>query len=109
MKAFNELTPAQVERLALLSEELGEAQQAIGKIVRHGYASMHPNHLRGPNNRQHLEQELGDVQFAVELLCVTDLDDDGIERGRCEKIDNVWDHLHHQDEARKRYEERWHL
>lgn len=31
---FNGLTPAEAERLALLLEELGEAQQAIGKILR---------------------------------------------------------------------------
>ena len=42
MKHFNQLTPAEAERLALLLEELGEAQQAIGKILRHGYASTHP-------------------------------------------------------------------
>ncbi len=40
--AFNGLTDAQAERLALLLEELGEAQQAIGKILRHGYESMSP-------------------------------------------------------------------
>lgn len=39
---FNGLTPAEAERLALLSEELGEAQQAIGKILRHGYDSSNP-------------------------------------------------------------------
>jgi hypothetical protein len=36
---FNGLAPAETERLALLLEELGEAQQAIGKILRHGYES----------------------------------------------------------------------
>ena len=35
--AFNKLSAAEAERLALLLEELGEAQQAIGKILRHGY------------------------------------------------------------------------
>lgn len=34
---FNQLTNAQAERLHILLEELGEAQQAIGKILRHGY------------------------------------------------------------------------
>lgn len=40
MEHFNQLSPAEAERLALLSEELGEAQQAIGKILRHGQPSM---------------------------------------------------------------------
>lgn len=34
---FNDLSNAELERLALLLEELGEAQQVIGKILRHGY------------------------------------------------------------------------
>lgn len=38
-KFSNKLNDAQSERLALLLEELGEAQQAIGKILRHGYQS----------------------------------------------------------------------
>jgi hypothetical protein len=43
MDHFNRLTPAEAERLALLLEELGEAQQIIGKILRHGYESYHPD------------------------------------------------------------------
>lgn len=43
MKNFNGLSPAETERLALLSEEMGEVQQAIGKILRHGYESIHPD------------------------------------------------------------------
>ena len=34
---FNELSPAEVERLAILAEEMGEAIQVIGKVLRHGY------------------------------------------------------------------------
>jgi hypothetical protein len=40
MEYFNSLTPAELERLSLLLEELGEAQQAIGKILRHGYKEL---------------------------------------------------------------------
>jgi hypothetical protein len=36
MKFSNELSDAEVERLAILAEEMGEAQQCIGKILRHG-------------------------------------------------------------------------
>lgn len=66
MEAFNELTPAEAERLALLMEELGEAQQAIGKILRHGYESRHPD--GGDTNRQSLERELGDIHVATMLM-----------------------------------------
>lgn len=65
---FSELEPDQVERLALLLEELGEAQQAIGKVLRHGYGSHHPDSPLGPDNRDMLERELGDVLAAIEIL-----------------------------------------
>jgi NTP pyrophosphatase (non-canonical NTP hydrolase) len=62
------LTDAERERLAILSEELGEAQQAIGKILRHGYESYNPIVDTGMVNRRELERELGDVAFAIEML-----------------------------------------
>ena len=37
MNNFNQLTPAETERLAILAEECGEVIQAVGKILRHGY------------------------------------------------------------------------
>jgi NTP pyrophosphatase (non-canonical NTP hydrolase) len=82
---FNGLTPAQAERLFYLLEELGEAQQAIGKILRHGYESRDPTKARqtfddnrggqdgwrntSPTNRENLTSELGDVQRAIYMLC----------------------------------------
>jgi NTP pyrophosphatase (non-canonical NTP hydrolase) len=81
---FNGLTPAEAERLFYLLEELGEAQQAIGKILRHGYESRDPTKAvpvtddnRGgtvgwrntsPTNRQMLASELGDVMRGIEML-----------------------------------------
>lgn len=38
----NNLTAAEQERLAILAEEMGEALQIIGKIIRHGYESYNP-------------------------------------------------------------------
>lgn len=94
---FNGLTPAQAERLALLSEELGETQQAIGKILRHGYESTHPNRPNGPTNRQSLVREIGDVQLAVELMLnAGDIDEDDIENRVMEKTTAVRSFLHHQ-------------
>lgn len=65
------LNPAQLERLALLLEELGEAQQAIGKVLRHGYESRWPK-PGGPTNRETLAKELGDVLCAIDILCASD-------------------------------------
>ena len=57
---FNNLTPAQAERLAMLAEECGEVIQVIGKILRHGYNNYHPDrpHI---TNRELLQQELTDL------------------------------------------------
>lgn len=60
------LSSAERERLALLLEELGEAQQVIGKILRHGYASSYLQD--GMDNRALLEKELGDVLLAARLM-----------------------------------------
>lgn len=99
---FNQLTPAQVERLALLSEECGEVIQAIGKILRHGYGSRNPLMGLGPLNREVLERELGDVMTAMDLLCCAgDLDSNVVEAARKEKRILVQRYLHHQDDARK--------
>lgn len=66
-KNFNNLTPDKHERLSILSEECGEVVKIIGKIFRHGYESCHPDDL-STTNRELLEKELGDVQFAVEFM-----------------------------------------
>ena len=92
---FNELTPAEAERLALLLEEMGEAQQAIGKVLRHGYLSTHPD--GGPNNRQTLERELGDVRYAMIALCdAGDMNKQRIHDRADAKAELVQRYLHHQ-------------
>ena len=92
---FNELTPAQAERLALLLEELGEAQQAIGKVLRHGYESSHPD--GGPTNRESLQRECGDVRHAMIRLCEAgDLDKTAIHERADVKALSVEQYLHHQ-------------
>ncbi len=92
---FNKLTPAEAERLALLAEEMGEAQQAIGKILRHGYESRHPN--GGPTNRRTLEIELGDVRHAMIRLCDSgDLSKQAIHDRADTKALTVAQYLHHQ-------------
>ena len=92
---FNRLSPAEAERLALLMEEMGEAHQVIGKILRRGYESRHPD--GGPTNREMLEKELGDVWAAFDLM-VTWMDTNrGTVHGHMEtKLRNVMQYLHHQ-------------
>ncbi len=68
MRDFNQLTAAEAERLAVLSEELGEAVHYIGKILRHGYDNYHPVDPE-TTNRELLERELGHVQFMTDAMC----------------------------------------
>lgn len=63
---FNKLSEAEEERLTLLAEECAEVIQIVCKIKRHGYRSRHP--AGGPVNRELLEKEMGDVEFAMNLL-----------------------------------------
>ena len=95
----NHLTQAQVERLALLAEEMGEALHAIGKVLRHGYESFDPTVEAHQiiTNRSMLEKELGDVRAAMILLCnANDLSKNTIHYYADEKLRIVQNWLHHQ-------------
>lgn len=94
MSHFNKLTPAEAERLALLMEEMAEAQQVIGKILRHGYQSVHPN--GGPNNRELLMKELSHVNVAMSLLeNAGDVDGETMEDHFTHKWFDLGQWLHH--------------
>jgi hypothetical protein len=67
-KSINNLTNAESERLAILTEELGEALQSVGKILRHGYESFDPTNQYHKGNRNDLVVELKDVVQAINLL-----------------------------------------
>lgn len=100
MKHFNKLTPAQAERLAILSEELGECQQAIGKILRHGYDSYNPMTLAGPSNREHLACECGDVRAAIVMLCdAEDIPALTVIEAQRRKLVKVVSWMHHREET----------
>jgi NTP pyrophosphatase (non-canonical NTP hydrolase) len=86
----NELTDAEVERLAILAEELGEALQCIGKILRHGYESYNPVVNTGRTNRRDLETELGDVLFAImQMAGNRDISRAAIERRSDDKAEKI--------------------
>lgn len=67
-KFSTDLTKAQIERLAYLSEECGELIQAIGKVLRHGYDSKNPDAVGHLGNRFDLENEAGDVLSGIKML-----------------------------------------
>lgn len=94
---FNELTPAEQERLVLVNEECGEVIQIISKILRHGYESYHPDNP-SDSNRDLLAKELGDLQHVIERIWV-DVDARDIEYAKDQKEKNVVKYLHHQPPA----------
>lgn len=52
------------EILLITQEECAEVTQAISKIFRFGFLASHND----KTNRQHLEEELGDLMAMIELL-----------------------------------------
>lgn len=91
---FSNLTPSELEAMALLAEELAEAGQVIGKILRHGFDSCHPS--GGRDNRALLEDELGDVRAAVRILIdLSLLQEHHIEAAADDKRGRVSKFLHH--------------
>ena len=64
---FNKLSPGEAERLAILAEECGEVIQVVGKILRHGYTSHHPDNPT-VDNEELLYKEIIDVYASVAML-----------------------------------------
>lgn len=92
------LTPAQIERLALLAGELCEAGQAIAKIVRHGWLNTHPDFPGGPTNLEQLESELGHVHAALALMYEAhDIQEAEVLESMRAKLEKVHRFLYHQD------------
>ena len=90
------LTVAQIERLALLSEECGEVQQVIGKILRHGYESRSPIGDSSLTNRELLETELGDLHVVGTILQdAHDLSEDNIWAAAEKKKNRINRFLHY--------------
>jgi NTP pyrophosphatase (non-canonical NTP hydrolase) len=97
MEHFNKLTAAEDERLAMLTEELGEVLQVIGKIQRHGYASQDPTGQVVGTNRILLETELGHVQAAIRAMSIgTEINEGQIMDAMTEKMRRRKKYQHHQ-------------
>ena len=54
------------EILCITQEECAETSQAVSKIFRFGWDSVHPR--TGVNNKQHLEEEIGDLLCMIDIL-----------------------------------------
>lgn len=88
------LAPDQVEALALLLEECAESIAIVGKALRHGLNSFHPD--SGTMNRYEIARELGQVQAAIEIACQLGVLSRGDVRTGCEeKWKKVGRYLHH--------------
>lgn len=99
MGNFNKLTPAETERLACLAEECGEVIQAVGKILRHGYADYSPYNPTHTDNRKMLEKELGDLSYWMTEMCNRgDVSKESIHHNADLKSQKVKQWLHHQKE-----------
>lgn len=61
MKQMNE---AHQEILLITQEECAEVTQAISKVFRFGMEDTH----KGETNREHLEEEIGDLMCMIDLL-----------------------------------------
>lgn len=99
MTFSNELTQAQVERLALLIEECGEVIQAASKVLRHGYPSANPD--KPPtyvgDNKWELGRELGHLLHAQDMVVnAGDVSIADVETGRIRKRETIGRWLHHQ-------------
>src|ERR1044072_6373468 len=98
MANFNKLRNAEAERVAILLEELGEAQQVVEKILSHGYESSNPLDTTSLANLTNLERELGDIQCILGMMkAAGDISADAIERFRYEKAGRIKKWLHHQE------------
>lgn len=90
---FNKLSPAETELLSCFAEECGEVIHMIGKVLRHGWESTHPDY-DFLSNRDLLSREVGDLQ-AVTGLIYKHLNASVIDVYRESKYRKMKPYLHH--------------
>lgn len=90
------LTPGQIERLVILSEECAEVIQVASKVLRFGLHDHHPDRPTG-SNQLDLEIEIGDLLAAVDMLIAAgDLRSKLISMQRAHKPSKLRQYLFHQ-------------
>jgi NTP pyrophosphatase (non-canonical NTP hydrolase) len=85
------------EILSITQEECAEVIQAISKIFRFGLDT----EWKGETNRQHLEEEIGDLQAMIYLLaCNNIISKEGIEISAENKLKKLkeWSHISLEDD-----------
>lgn len=104
-RPFNQLTPAEDERLAFLIEECSEVIKAAAKIQRHGFESKDPTipvEDKPPTNRETLELEMGDVLAAINMtFAAGDTNAANIYTRQAVKLEEVKEWMHHQGGRRR--------
>lgn len=99
MEFGDSLTHAERERLAILAEEMAEAIQIVGKILRHGYRSFNPWDKDEVVNRELLCKEIGHVLAAIDMMKTKgDLPFFIVERSMTKKRETIKGYLHFQNE-----------
>lgn len=92
----NDLSEAEIERIAILAEECGEVVQICMKVLRHGFSSHHPQQS-ARSNRFELTKELGHVLHAIEMLKQhKDVSSIFLDRSCKDKEETIKPYLHHQ-------------
>ena len=95
---FNNLTPAEAERLAILAEEAGEIVQIVMKALRHGLDFKHPE--PGETNRSGIERELGDLNaICARMVEARDIHPALIKDYSDRKAGKLKRWTHHQDDS----------
>jgi hypothetical protein len=97
---FNMLTPEEAERLAMLAEEAAEVIQVVGKILRHGYNSHHPDDKHN-SNRDLLAKELSDLYAVTNRMTHNELKDYSIFSFPWRKWVDKCRYTHHQEQSPK--------
>jgi NTP pyrophosphatase (non-canonical NTP hydrolase) len=98
---FNDLTPSQAERLAMIAEECAEVIQVVGKTLRHRHDSYHPADPQAVPNHRLLESELLDL-FAVHLAMIRagDIRSPGdLEKSAADRWKKKLRYAHHQEKS----------
>lgn len=92
---MNNLTPAERERLDLLTEECAEVIHMVSKIQRHGYESYHPEDDTY-NNRELLQKEIGDLMAVLDMMFMCeDINKEFVTYCVEDKFKRVGKYLHH--------------
>jgi NTP pyrophosphatase (non-canonical NTP hydrolase) len=86
------------EVMNILSEECAEVIQAVSKINRFGIDNYKPG--KSKTNRQHLEEELGDLLAMVDILIELGVvDESSLQQAEVAKIEKLkkWSNIYEQN------------